>query len=282
MQKNTPSASDLAAQIRRDIIRMVTLAKSGHPGGSLSSTDFMSVLFTEFMEQSPETWTRNGKGIDLFFLSIGHVAPLLYSLLARLGYFPVAELATLRKLGTRLQGHPCVESGLPGIHVASGSLGQGLSVACGAALAKRMNGDSHKVYVLVGDGESEEGQIWEAALFAGHHHLDNVVAMTDWNHQQIDGQVDAIGGIGDLRAKWESFGWWVIECDGHDYQAIRHAFAEALEPSPSHKPVMILMHTQMGQGVDFMCGTHKWHGKAPSDEQCAQALAQLPETLGDF
>ncbi len=282
MNTTSINVPDLASQIRRDIIRMVAGAASGHPGGSLSSTDFMSVLFAEFLEQSPKTWNREGKDQDMFFLSIGHISPLYYSLLARNGYFPVAELATFRRLGSRLQGHPCVESGLAGIHVASGSLGQGLSVACGAALSKRINADPHHVYALMGDGESEEGQIWEAALFAGHHKLDHLIGMTDWNHQQIDGPVDQIGGVGDLRAKWEAFGWRVLEADGHNYDAIRNAFRTALMPDAESRPTMILMHTNMGQGVDFMCGTHKWHGKAPNAEQVEKALVQLKETLGDY
>lgn len=281
MNKKIPySVSDIIAQIRRDIIRMVTAAKSGHPGGSLSSADFMTVLFAEFLEQDPQQWKRNGKDMDMFFLSIGHVSPLFYSLLARMGYFPVQELASFRKFGSRLQGHPCVEYGLPGVHVASGSLGQGLSAASGAALSKRLAGDDHKVYVLMGDGESEEGQVWEAALFAAHHNAGNLTAITDWNRQQIDGPVNVIAGLGDLVAKWEAFGWMVLECDGHNLNAIRDAFRESLKPRS--KPMMILMHTNMGQGVDFMTGSHAWHGKAPSAEQEALALSQLPETLGDY
>lgn len=271
---------DLITQIRRDIIRMVAAAKSGHPGGSLSSADFLTILFAEFLKQDPAQWKRDGKGMDMFFLSIGHVSPLFYSLLARMGYFPVQELATFRKLGSRLQGHPSIEYGLPGVHVASGSLGQGLSVACGAALSKSLAGDPHKVYVLIGDGESEEGQIWEAAMFASHYKIGNLTAITDWNGQQIDGPVNEVAGVGDLVAKWSTFGWRVLECDGHDHNAIRTTFNRSLEPGD--KPVMILMHTQMGQGVDFMTGSHLWHGKAPSAEQEALALAQLPETLGDF
>jgi transketolase len=259
---------------------MVTAAKSGHPGGSLSSADFMTVLFAEFLEQKAQQWKRNGKDMDMFFLSIGHISPLFYSLLARLGYFPVQELASFRKFGSRLQGHPSVENGLPGVHVASGSLGQGLSVACGAALSKQLAGDPHKVYVLLGDGESEEGQVWEAALFAAHHKIGNLTAITDWNRQQIDGPVNQIAGLGDLVAKWQAFGWLVLECDGHNLDAIREAFRESLKPRS--KPMMILMHTNMGQGVDFMTGSHAWHGKAPSAEQEALALSQLPETLGDF
>ncbi len=279
-QKSPYSVPELTSQIRRDIIRMVTAAKSGHPGGSLSSTDFLTVLYAEFLKQTPSQWKRDGRGMDMFFLSIGHISPLFYSLLARMGYFPVKEMAAVRKLGTRLQGHPSVEYGLPGVHVASGSLGQGLSVASGAALSKRLEGDPHRVYVLLGDGESDEGQVWEAAMFAAHHKISNLTAITDWNKQQIDGPVDQIGGVGDLVAKWTAFGWRVMECDGHDLDKIRNAFRASAEPG--EKPVMILMHTHMGQGVDFMTGSHTWHGKAPSAEQEALALAQLQETLGDY
>ncbi|HOO70013.1 MAG TPA: transketolase, partial [Bacteroidales bacterium] len=281
MNPKTPhSIPDLTSQIRRDIVRMVTAAKSGHPGGSLGSTDFLTVLFAEFLDQDPQQWRRDGQNTDMFFLSIGHISPLYYSLLARMGYFPVKELASFRQLGSRLQGHPSVENGLPGVHVASGSLGQGLSIACGAALSKRLAGDPHRVYVLLGDGESEEGQVWEAAMFAAHHKISNLTAITDWNGQQIDGPVNEIGGVGDLNAKWTAFGWRVLECDGHNPDDIRKAYRLAAEPGD--KPVMILMHTNMGQGVDFMTGSHKWHGKAPSAEQEALALAQLKETLGDF
>lgn len=279
-QQKSPSFSALVQQVRRDIIRLVAAAKSGHPGGSLSSTDFMTMLYTEFLRQTPAQWDRTGKNMDMFFLSIGHITPLYYSILARMGYFPLEELRTFRKLGTRLQGHPAVEDGLPGIHVATGSLGQGLSVACGAALGKRLDNDPHQVYVLIGDGESQEGQIWEAALFAAHNNLGNLTAFTDWNRQQIDGHVDNVAGLGDLVAKWRSFGWLVLECDGHSEEDLRRAFQETLKPRT--KPMMVLMHTQMGKGVDFMEGTHAWHGKAPSAEQEAAALAQLPETLGDF
>ncbi|HKM31511.1 MAG: transketolase [Bacteroidales bacterium] len=279
-QQNSHPTSSLIPQIRRDIIRMVAAAKSGHPGGSLSSTDFLTVLYAEFLQQNPRTWRRDGKDMDVFFLSIGHITPLYYSLLARMGYFPTEELATFRKLGSRLQGHPSIEYALPGVHVASGSLGQGLSVACGAALGKRLNKDPHNVYVLLGDGECEEGQVWEAALFAAHNKLNNLTAITDWNRQQIDGPVNRVAGLGDLVAKWESFGWTVLECDGHNLDGIREAYKKSLEPR--NTPMMILMHTHMGQGVDFMTGTHAWHGKAPSAEDEARALSQLPETLGDF
>ena len=279
---NVDELKRISSQVRRDIIRMVTGAKSGHPGGSMSSTDFLTALFFNVMEHDPASWTREGKGQDAFILSAGHLSPVYYSLLARCGYFPVSELGTFRKLGSRLQGHPSVSRALPGVYQASGSLGQGLSAAAGMALGKKMDNDPHKVYVLVGDGESEEGQIWEAALFAAHHHIDNLVAMTDWNGQQIDGPVDQVAGLGDLRAKWEAFGWEVLECDGHDFPEILDAFSRAEALCVKGKPVMILMKSVMGKGVDFMAGTHKWHGKAPDREQCEEALSQLEETLGDY
>ena len=272
----------IASQVRRDIVRMVTKSTSGHPGGSLSSTDILTYLFFEKMNVTPETWTRSGEGLDMFFLSAGHIAPVLYSVLARRGYFPVAELGTLRQFGSRLQGHPCVEKGLPGINQAAGALGQGISIALGTALAKRCASDTHKVYVLLGDGESEEGQVWEAAMMAAHHKASNLVAMTDWNLQQLDGSVENIASLGDLRKKWEAFGWHVIEADGHDFESIADAFAQADAAAVGEKPIMILFHTEMGHGVDFMTGTHKWHGKAPSPEQCEAALQQLEETMGDF
>ena len=270
----------IASQVRRDIVRMVTDAKSGHPGGSLSSADVLTALYFNEMKIDPAKWERNGKGEDMFILSAGHITPVYYSLLARRGYFPVAELATFRKYGTRLQGHPSVEKGLPGIIQTSGSLGQGLSAAAGLALGKKLDGEDRYVYVLCGDGESEEGQIWEAAMFAAHHGLDHLIAMTDWNHQQIDGTVDEVAGEGDLEAKWKAFGWNVIVADGHDFDSILSAFAAARENKG--KPTMILFKTDMGHGVDFMAGTCKWHGKAPSQEQCQASLAQLEETLGDY
>ena len=270
----------IASQVRRDIVRMVTDAKSGHPGGSLSSADVLTALYFNEMKIDPAKWERNGKGEDMFILSSGHITPVYYSLLARRGYFPVAELSTFRKYGTRLQGHPSVEKGLPGIIQTSGSLGQGLSAAAGLALGKKLDGEDRYVYVLCGDGESEEGQIWEAAMFAAHHGLDHLIAMTDWNHQQIDGTVDEVAGEGDLEAKWKAFGWNVIVADGHDFDSILSAFAAARENKG--KPTMILFKTDMGHGVDFMAGTCKWHGKAPSQEQCQAALAQLEETLGDY
>ena len=279
------SAEDLkktASQVRRDIIRMVTKAKSGHPGGSMSCTDFLTALYFNVMDHDPATWTRDGKGQDVFYLSAGHLTPVYYSVLARAGYFPVSELGTFRKYGTRLQGHPSVEKGLPGIIQASGSLGQGLSAAIGTAIAKKMDNDGKNVYVLCGDGESEEGQIWEAAMFAAHHKVDNLIAMTDRNHQQIDGTTESVAGLGDLEAIWKAFGWEVIPADGHDMEAILEAFAKAKSLSGKGKPIMIMFNTEMGHGVDFMAGTHKWRGNAPSEEQCAVAMTQLEETLGDF
>lgn len=279
---DTEQLTQIASQVRRDIVRMVTQAGSGHPGGSLSSTDFTTALFFKIMKHDPAHWNRSGKGNDMFFLSAGHMSPLFYSVLARSGYFPVKELATFRQLGSRLQGHPSTDHGLPGVYMPSGSLGQGLSVACGAALGKRLDGEDNKVYVLIGDGESEEGQIWEAAMFAAHHRIDNLIAMTDWNGQQIDGTVDSVIGLGDLSRKWEAFGWECITAEGNDMQKVLEAFSKAHAVSGKGKPVMILFRTVMGKGVDFMEGTNKWHGKAPSAEQCEAALAQLKETLGDF
>lgn len=272
----------ISTQVRRDIIRMVTNAKSGHPGGSMSSADFLTALYFEVMKQNPANWTREGKSQDMFILSAGHLTPVYYSILARAGYFPVSELATFRLFGTRLQGHPCVETGLPGIFQASGSLGQGLSAASGMALGKKLDKADEKVYVMLGDGECEEGQVWEAAMFASHQKIDNLIAMIDWNGQQIDGHVDNVAGLGDLEAKWQAFGWTTVTADGHDFEAILDAFAQAQELSGKGKPVMILFKSDMGHGVDFMAGTNEWHGKPTSTEQCEKALAQLEETLGDF
>ena len=276
------SLEQIASQVRRDIVRMVTAAASGHPGGSMSATDVLTYLFFKEMNVTPENWRRSGEELDQFFLSAGHISPVLYSLLARRGYFPVSELATFRRFGSRLQGHPSVDKGLPGVNQAAGSLGQGLSVAIGAAIAKRMNADPHTVYVLLGDGESEEGQVWEAAMAAAHYKVDNLIAMTDWNHQQIDGTTEDVAGLGNLRTKWEAFEWSVLEGDGHDFAEIARVFKEAHSRSRLGTPVMILWHTEMGHGVDFMAGTCKWHGKNPSVEQCAEAMKQLEETMGDF
>lgn len=275
---------DTASQIRRDILRMVTGAASGHPGGSLSSTDVVTALFFNIMEHSPKAWKRTGEGVDMFFLSCGHESPLFYSALARSGYFPTSELGTFRRMGSRLQGHPATDTNLPGVYAASGSLGQGLSVAAGAALGKRLNGDNHFVYALLGDGESQEGQVWEAAEFAAHHKIDNLIAFTDWNGQQIDGTTAEVIGPDNLDKRWEAFGWEVMTVeDGNDIEQILRAAARAKAlAQKSHKPVMVMLKTVMGKGVDFMEGTCKWHGKAPKPEECEKALAQIKETLGDY
>lgn len=281
MTQNYP-LGEVASQVRRDIVRMVNLAASGHPGGSLSSTDILTVLFFSEMNHDPANWRRDGKGRDMFFLSAGHLSPVFYSVLARSGYFSVSELATFRKMGSRLQGHPSVERGLPGVHVASGSLGQGLSVACGAAIAKKLEGEKCVVFALLGDGEQQEGQIWEAAMFASHQKLGNLIAITDWNGQQIDGPNDKVISLGDLKAKWDAFGWDVVVADGHDLEAIKAVLKSARESVSDERPKMLLMKTDMGKGVDFMQGTHQWHGKAPNADQTEKALSQLKETIGDF
>lgn len=280
---NIQELEKIASQVRRDIIRMVTSAQSGHPGGSLSSTDVLTALFFSELKHSPQNWSRDGKGNDMFFLSAGHMSPVFYSVLARSGYFSVKELDTFRQFGSRLQGHPSIEKELPGVYEAAGSLGQGLSVAIGAALAKKLNKDPHYVYVLLGDGESEEGQVWEAAMFGAHNKVNNLIAITDWNGQQIDGTVEDVMGLGNLEKKWKAFGWNVIVTNGHDLESILSCFKQAktLEEM-EEKPVMILMKTCMGKGVDFMEGTCEWHGKAPKPEQAEKALAQLKETLGDY
>ena len=277
--KTIQELTDIASQVRRDIVRMVTAAKSGHPGGSLSSTDILTALYFSEMDQNPATWTREAKGQDAFILSAGHLAPVYYSVLARAGYFEPAKMGTLRKFGSDLQGHPSVGH-IKGIFQPSGSLGQGLSAAAGIALGKKLSKDGHRAFVLCGDGESEEGQIWEAAMFALHHKLDNLVAMTDWNGMQIDGPIETVSGIEELNEKWLAFGWDVIVADGHDFESILNAFQ--LARKANGKPKMILFKTEMGHGVDFMAGSHKWHGKAPSEEQGAQAMAHLKETLGDY
>ena len=245
----------------------------------MSSTDILTALFFNEMEQDPATWTRDAKGQDAFILSAGHLAPVYYSILARAGYFDPAKMATLRKFGSDLQGHPTVGH-IKGIFQPSGSLGQGLSAAAGIALGKKLSGEGHRAFVLCGDGESEEGQLWEAAMFAVHHKLDNLVAMTDWNGMQIDGPTTTVTALEELNEKWLAFGWDVIVADGHDFESILNAFQIARKQDG--KPKMILFKTEMGHGVDFMAGSHTWHGKAPSEEQCAQALEQLKETLGDY
>lgn len=274
--------SKTATQVRRDIVRMIHAVNSGHPGGSLGCADYMTALYFEVMKHQPQPFNMNGNNEDLFFLSNGHLSALLYSVLARCGYFPVSELATFRKLNTRLQGHPTTHEGLPGIRIASGSLGQGLSVAIGAALAKKLNNDDRIVYTLHGDGELQEGQIWEAMMYAAANKVDNLVATVDYNGKQIDGPVDKVLSLGNLKAKWEAFGWDVLECNGNDMQELVATLKIAKQHTGKQKPVVILMKTEMGCGVDFMMGTHKWHGSAPNDEQLAKALAQLKETLSDY
>ncbi|MEL7148005.1 MAG: transketolase [Bacteroidota bacterium] len=271
----------IASQVRRDIVRMVHGCQSGHPGGSLGCTDFFVALYFYQMEHDP-SFAMDGKNEDLFFLSNGHISPVWYSVLARSGYFDPKELSTFRQINTRLQGHPTTEEALPGVRVASGSLGQGLSVALGAAQAKKLNGDDHMVYALMGDGELQEGQIWEAAMYAAHNKVDNVIATVDYNGQQIDGPVEEINSLLNLKAKWESFGWQVLECNGNDIGQMIHVLEDAKSAAGKNKPVVILMETSMGKGVDFMEGSHKWHGVAPNDDQLKSALEQLPETLGDY
>ena len=279
---NTQQLTDLTTQVRRDILRMVHKVNSGHPGGSLGCAEFLVCLYNEVMDFKLP-FSMEGKDEDLFFLSNGHISPVFYSVLARRGFFPIKELNTFRLLNSRLQGHPTPHEGLEGVRVASGSLGQGLSVAIGAALAKKLNGDKHLVYTLHGDGELQEGQIWEAAMYAGGKGVDNLIATVDYNQKQIDGPTDKVLPLGNLRAKWEAFGWLVIDIEkGNDISAILKGLAEAKALTGKGKPVGILLHTEMGNGVDFMMGTHAWHGKAPNDEQLAKALAQNAETLGDY
>lgn len=272
--KSIEELKEVAAQVRRDIVRMVHAVNSGHPGGSLGCTDYFVSLYFKVMNYSTD-FDMNGEGEDLFFLSNGHISPVFYSTLARAGFFKVKELATFRKLNSRLQGHPATEEGLPGIRVASGSLGQGLSVAIGAAQAKKLNKDNSLIYVLMGDGELEEGQVWEATMYAGSKKVDNLIATVDRNGQQIDGSTEEVMPLGDLRAKFEAFGWHVLEADGNNFETLLPALDQAKAATGKGKPVMILMDTQMGFGVDFMMGSHKWHGVAPNDEQLQIALQQL-------
>lgn len=279
---NVKQMQDIATQVRRDIIRMVNGCQSGHPGGSLGCADFMTALYFDAMEFDIDNFTRSGAGEDMFFLSNGHISPVWYSVLSRRGYFPVSELGTFRRLGTRLQGHPSIHDSLPGVRQASGSLGQGLSVAIGAALAKKMNKDEKLVYTLHGDGELQEGQIWEAVMFAGANHVDNLISTIDVNNLQIDGSTNEVCSLGDLRAKFEAFMWEVVEIEGNDMNAVVEGLKLAKQKTKQGKPVVILMHTQMGYGVDFMQNKNKWHGTPPDDEQASQALSQLKETLGDY
>jgi transketolase len=272
----------VASQVRRDIVRMVSAVNSGHPGGSLGCADFLSFLYFEQMSFNAESFDMDGIGEDLFFLSNGHISPVWYSVLARAGYFPVAELATFRKLSSRLQGHPSTDKKLPGIRMASGSLGQGLSVAAGAAQVKKLTGDKGIVYTLHGDGELQEGQIWEAAMYAAANKVDNLIATIDYNGRQIDGDVEDVMSLGNLAQKWLAFGWEVLEMDGHQFEDIRAKMTAAKALCGKGKPVVIIMKTEMGQGVDYMMGSHKWHGVAPNAEQLVAALAQLEESLGDY
>ncbi len=272
----------IASQIRRDIVRMVHGVQSGHPGGSLGCTEYFTALYFKIMNHNKD-FNMDGAKEDLFFLSNGHISPVYYSTLARAGYFPVNELGSFRKLNTRLQGHPTTHEHLPGIRIASGSLGQGMSVAAGAAFTKRLNNDNSIVYSLHGDGELQEGQIWEAALFAAHHKLDHYIATIDWNGQQIDGPTDKVMQLGDLRQKFEAFGWAVVDLEkGNDVDAVVASLEHAKTLVGQGKPIVVLMKTAMGSGISFMEGTHEWHGIAPNDEQLATALSEVPETLGDY
>ena len=278
----TQQLQDFTTQVRRDILRMVHAVNSGHPGGSLGCTEFLTVLYQQLLERKPG-FDMDGFNEDLFFLSNGHISPVFYSVLARSGYFPVAELATFRKLNTRLQGHPTTHEGLPGVRIASGSLGQGMSVALGAAQAKKLNGDKHLIYSLHGDGELQEGQNWEAIMYASAKKVDNIIATVDLNGQQIDGATKDVLNMGDLRAKFEAFDWDVLEIkEGNNVEGIIKGMTEAKRRTGKGKPVCVLLHTVMGNGVDFMMHTHAWHGKAPNDEQLANGLAQNRETLGDY
>jgi transketolase len=277
-----PELKDIASQLRRDIVRMVHAVQSGHPGGSLGCVEYFTALFFKVMKHNPQ-FNMDGIHEDLFFLSNGHITPIYYPALARSGYFPVEELKTFRKINSRLQGHPATHEHLPGIRIASGSLGQGMSVAIGAALTKKLNGDTNLVFSLHGDGELDEGQIWEAVMFAAHHKVDNLISTIDWNGQQIDGPTDKVMKLGNLKEKFEAFGWQTVSLDkGNDVDEVVNALETAKTFVGKGKPIVILMKTVMGKGIDFMEGSHEWHGIAPNDEQLAKALAQQPETLGDY
>ncbi len=281
-KKSVSELEEIVSQVRRDIVRMVHSCQSGHPGGSLGCTELLVALYFEVMNRK-EGFDLDGKGEDLFFLSNGHISPVFYSVLARAGYFDVAELASFRKIGSRLQGHPTTHEGLPGIRIASGSLGQGLSVSIGAAQAKKLNHDKGLIYVLMGDGELQEGQVWEAAMYAPHNKVDNLIAIIDYNGAQIDGATQDVLSLGNLSDKWLAFGWHVIEIkNGNDIASILEGLSEAKSQANKGVPVIILLHTEMGNGVDFMMGSHKWHGVAPNNDQLAIALAQNQETLGDY
>ena len=282
MKPNTQQLQDLVTQVRRDVLRMVHAVNSGHPGGSLGCAEYLTVLYQVLMDRK-ETFEMDGIGEDLFFLSNGHISPVFYSVLARSGYFPVSELATFRKIDSRIQGHPTTHSHLPGVRMASGSLGQGLSVAVGAAQAKKLNNDNHLVYVLLGDGELQEGQNWEALMYAAANKIDNVIATIDLNGKQIDGPTDVVLNMGSLQAKFEAFGWDVLNIEkGNDVEAVIAGLENAKSKTGNQKPVMVLLHTEMGNGVDFMMHTHAWHGKAPNNEQLESALNQNNSFLGDY
>ncbi|MBB5636228.1 transketolase [Pedobacter cryoconitis] len=281
MKHTINELEDIVSQVRRDIVRMVHGCQSGHPGGSLGCAEFLTALYFETMNHSTD-FKMDGKGEDLFFLSNGHISPVFYSVLARSGYFEVSELATFRKLNSRVQGHPTTHEGLPGIRIASGSLGQGMSVAIGAALTKKLNKDHSLVFSLHGDGELQEGQNWEAIMFAPHNKVDNLIATIDYNGQQIDGPTEKVLSLENLQAKFEAFGWHVITSNGNNMEDIVKALEYAKSLTGKGRPILNLMSTQMGYGVDFMVGSHKWHGTAPNDEQLASALNQNKETLGDY
>lgn len=278
----TKKLQEIASQVRRDIVRMVSAVNSGHPGGSLGCTDFLTVLYFDTMNHNASNFTMDGLNEDIFFLSNGHISPVWYSVLSRSGYFPASELGTFRKIGSRLQGHPSTDKKVPGVRMASGSLGQGLSCALGTAEAKKLNGDKSIVYTLHGDGELQEGQIWEAAIYAAAKKVDNVIATIDFNGRQIDGDVEDVMSLGNLNQKWQAFGWEVLEMDGHNIDEIKATLAKAKSMTGNGKPIVIIMKTEMGQGVDYMVGSHKWHGIAPNAEQLQLALDQLEETLGDY
>lgn len=279
---DTENLKKIASQVRRDIIRMVHGVQSGHPGGSLGCTDFLTAMYFDVMDYNTEAFNMVAFDEDLLIVSNGHISPALYSVLARKGMFPVEELSTFRLLESRLQGHPATYEKLPGIRIASGSLGQGLSVSIGIALAKRLNKDTKMVFCLMGDGELEEGQVWEAAMYIGSNKINNVVAVVDYNKKQIDGSTDDVLPLGDLKAKFEAFGWTVLEMNGNDIEDVLKTMYLSKTLSTEGNPVVVLMHTEMGMGVDFMMGTHKWHGIPPNDEQCKTALEQLEETIGDY
>jgi transketolase len=275
------SLQETASQVRRDIVRMVHAVQSGHPGGSLGCTDFLTALYFKIMKHDPQ-FKMDGIHEDIFILSNGHISPVFYSCLARSGYFPISELASFRKLNSRLQGHPTTHEELPGVRIASGSLGQGLSVAIGTALAKKLNNDDRFVFSLHGDGELQEGQIWEAVMFAAHHKVDNLIATIDWNGQQIDGPTEKVISLGNIGEKFETFGWKTLTMQGNDMDDVIKVLEEAKSLTGKGQPIAIMMHTLMGKGVDFMENDHGWHGIAPNDEQLKKALEQLPETLGDY